>query len=109
MPKILVESLLESMIKTFWSNRGSNLDAFKTLSKKLIKKTGEATNNFTINEKIEKITKALSCKSKFDVEIEKIQNLVKKQWKHQKKDTYHEKRDSKLLINLNWYKNNMNI
>ena len=71
------------------------IDAFKTLSKKLIQKTGEATSNFTINEKIEKI------KPKFDVEIEKIQNLVKKQWKYQKKDTYHEKRDSKLLINLN--------
>lgn len=78
MQKILVQSLLGSMVETFWSNKRSNTDTFKTLSKKLIQKKGEATSNFTVNEKIDKIAKALSCKPKFDVEIRKDSELGEK-------------------------------
>ena len=72
----------------------STTDTMKTTSKRTIQKTAEATGDLIGNKIAHKIT-IVSKKSK------KPQNIMKLMMnqKYQKKDTYLQKKDNKLLMN----------
>ena len=71
----------------------SATDAIKNASKRTIQKTAEATGDLTDKKIADKIT-SVSKKSKKP----KVMKLMMNQ-KHQKKDTYLQKKDNKLLMN----------
>ena len=72
----------------------STTDAIKTASKRAIKKTAEATGDLIGNKIADKITSISKKPVKELPTIEKDAELTT-----HKKDTYHQKKDNKLLIN----------
>ena len=78
------------------SGKKSITNAIKYASKRAIKKTAEATGDLIGNKVADKIASvAKNLHENFD---HKIMKLMMNQ-KHQKKDTYHQKKDNKLLTN----------
>ena len=69
----------------------STTGAIKTASKRAIQKTAEATGDLIDNKIADKLTN-------HSENLHKVMKLIMK-WKYQKKDTYLQKKDNKLLIN----------
>ena len=65
--------------------------AIKTASKRAIQKTAEATGDLIDSKIADKLTN-------HSENLHKVMKLIMK-WKYQKKDTYLQKKDNKLLIN----------
>ena len=99
-------SFAKSMVKN-WSNKygqklldsakTSTADAIKTGSKRAIQKTAEATGDFIGNkiaDKITSVSKKKSIKELPNEETEEDSEITT-----HKKDTYLQKKDSKLLMN----------
>ena len=72
------------------SAKNSTTDAIKTASKREIQETSEATGDLISNKIADKIRAQRSC-------AHKIMKLIMNE-KHQKKDTYLQKKDNKLLM-----------
>ena len=72
----------------------STTDAIKTASKRAIKKTAEATGDLIGNKIADKITSISKKPVKELPTIDEDAELTT-----HKKDTYHQKKDNKLLIN----------
>ena len=72
------------------SAKKSTIDAIKTASKRAIQKTAPATGDLIGNKIVDKIT-SVSKKSPKELQMTKQ--------KYQKKDTYLQKKDNKLLMN----------
>ena len=68
-------------------------DAVKTASKKAIQKTAEATGDLIGNKIADKITSVSKKKSNNDNNNDDVELAT------HKKDTYHQKKDNKLLMN----------
>ena len=83
-------------IKIIYSKK-STTDAIKTASKKAIQKTAEATDDLIGNKIADKITSV--SKKKPDKELPNNNNEKDMEITTRKKDTYLEKKDSKLLMN----------
>ena len=73
------------------SAKKSTTDAIKTASKRAIQKTAEATGDLIDNKIADKLTN-------HSENLHKVMKLIMK-WKYQKKDTYLQKKDNKLLRN----------
>ena len=69
----------------------STTGAIKTASKRAIQKTAEATGDLIDNKIADKLTN-------HSENLHKVMKLIMK-WKYQKKDTYLQKKDNKLLRN----------
>ena len=72
----------------------TGIDAAKTISKRVVQKTAEATGDLIKNKIADDITSIGKLKKR------------KKQRK-QKKSTFHQKKDSKLLMTLNCFEHKM--
>ena len=77
------KKLMDTAIKT-------GMDAAKTASKRVVQETAEARGDLIRSKIADKITSLRKAKSK-----EKEEN---------KKSTYHQEKDSKLLITWNWFR-----
>ena len=79
------------------SAKKSTTDAIKTASKRAIQKTAEATGDLIGNKIADKITSISNKKSTKELpnndEAEEVEITT------HKKDTYHQKKDNKLLMN----------
>ena len=81
------------------SAKNSTADAIKTASKIKIQKTAEATGGLMENKIADKITSA-SKKSPKELQNDKTETgKARPKDVPKKKDTYHQKRDNKLLMN----------
>ena len=76
------------------SAKKSTTDAIKTASKRAIQKTAEATGDLIGNKAADKITSISKKKSPNNDETEEDVEITT-----HKKDTYHQKKDNKLLMN----------
>ena len=74
----------------------TGIDAAKIASKRVAQKTAEVTGDLTGNKIADKITSLGKTKSK--------KKEKKKKEKEQKKSTYHQKKDSKLLMTWDCFK-----
>ena len=80
------------------SAKKSTADAIKTASKRAIQKAAEATGDLIGNKIADKIT-SISEKSTKELSKDKIKEEDVEITTH-KKNTYHQKKDNKLLMNL---------
>ena len=79
------------------SAKKSTVDAIKTASKRAIKKKAEAAGDLIGNKIADRIKKYLqqNCIQRSWA----LKNYKMTKWKHQKKDTYFQKKGNKLLMN----------
>ena len=92
------------------SAKKSTTDAIKTASKRAIQKTAEATGDLIGNKIADKITSVLKKMSgKMMTLIVKQKQVEAVRRTHQRRDTYHQKKDSKLLMNQGQYQKKMYI
>ena len=82
------------------SAKKSTMDAIKSASKRAIQKTAKATGDLIGNKIADKIISVLK-KSPTELHSAELHSkeLQMTKWKHQKKDTYLQKKDNKLLMN----------
>ena len=81
------------------STKKSTTDAIKTTSKRAIQKTAEATGDLIGNKIADKITSISKKKSTKELPDNDGKEEDAEITTHKKKDTYHQKKDSKLLMN----------
>ena len=81
------------------SAKKSTTDAIKTASKRAIQKTAEATGDLIGNKIADKITSISKKKSTKELPDNDGKEEDAEITTHKKKDTYHQKKDSKLLMN----------
>ena len=82
--------------KLFKSTKKAKMDAIKTVSKRAIQKTTEATGNLIGNKIADKITRV---SKKSSTELHSKNDNVYSEIEKPKKDTYLQKKDNKLLMN----------
>ena len=85
--------------KLFDSAKTSTSDAIKTASKRAIQKLAEATGDLVSNKIADKITSISKKKSTKELPDNDGKEEDAEITTHKKKDTYHQKKDSKLLMN----------